>query len=118
MTDISFQNADIRLQEGQKTSLSPREVTGSNANVSAAAPKEAQQPNRERTHALAAELNKALEQVEGSYSVSVDDDTGMMVVRITDTETGDIVRQIPSQQVLDVSVSVKNIVGLLIDDQA
>jgi flagellar protein FlaG len=63
-------------------------------------------------------LNKALEQVEGSYSVSVDDDTGMMVVRITDTETGDIVRQIPSQQVLDVRVSVKNIVGLLIDDQA
>jgi len=118
MIDISSKNSDIRLQGGQKTSLSPRDGTGSNANATAAAPKVDEQLSTEKTHALAAELNKALEQVEGSYSVSVDDDTGMMVVRITDTETGDIVKQVPPQQVLDVSVSVEKIVGLLVDDQA
>ena len=41
-----------------------------------------------------------------------------MVVRITDTETGDIVKQVPPQQVLDVSVSVEKIVGLLVNYQA
>jgi flagellar protein FlaG len=119
MIDINSLNSDIRLQVGQKTSLSLRQGTGSSDGAKAnAAPKAAGGLSAEKTQALAAELNKALEQVEGNYSVSVDDDTGMMVVRITDTETGDIVKQVPPQQVLDVSVSVEKIVGLLVNDQA
>jgi flagellar protein FlaG len=119
MIDINSLNSDIRLQGGQKTSLSPRQETGASDGAKAnAAPKAAGELSAAKTRALATELNKALEQVEGNYSVSVDDDTGMMVVRITDTETGDIVKQVPPQQVLDVSVSVEKIVGLLVNDQA
>jgi flagellar protein FlaG len=119
MIDINSLNSDIRLQGGQKTSLSPRQETGaSDGGKANAAPKAAGDLSAEKTRALAVELNKALEQVECNYSVSVDDDTGMMVVRITDTETGDIVKQVPPQQVLDVSVSVEKIVGLLVNDQA
>mgnify|MGYP002641737378 CR=1 FL=1 len=119
MVDISSLNSDIRLQEAQKASLSSRQGTGSNESTKTdAANKAARELSAKKTHELAAELNKALEQVEGNYSVSVDDDTGMMVVRITDTETGDIIKQVPPQQVLDVSVSVEKIVGLLVNDQA
>ena len=71
-----------------------------------------------RTEALAKELNNALAQIDGNYSVSVDGDTGMVVVRITDTDTGELVKQVPPQQVLDVSMSVEKIVGLLVNDQA
>ena len=70
-----------------------------------------------RTEALVKELNSALEKVDGDYSVSVDNDTGMVVVRITDVETGEIVKQVPPQQVLDVSMSVEKIIGLLVNDQ-
>ena len=119
MIDISSLNSHIRLQEGQKTSSSPRQGTGLNDKAGTdVAPKTSEQPSAEQTQALAAELNKALEQVDGNYSVSVDDDTGMVVVRITDTETGDIVKQVPPQQVLDANVSVEKIVGLLVNDQA
>ncbi len=69
------------------------------------------------TEALVKELNSALEKVDGDYSVSVDNDTGMVVVRITDVETGEIVKQVPPQQVLDVSMSVEKIIGLLVNDQ-
>ena len=70
-----------------------------------------------RTEALVKDLNSALENVDGDYSVSVDSDTGMVIVRITDVETGEIVKQVPPQQVLDVSMSVEKIIGLLINDQ-
>ena len=72
----------------------------------------------ERTEALTKQLNSALAQIDGNYSVSVDDDTGMVVVRITDTDTGELVKQVPPQQVLDVSVSVDKIIGLLVNDLA
>ena len=70
------------------------------------------------SRALAKQLNKALAHIDSNYSVSVDGDTGMVVVRITDTETGEIVKQVPPQQVLDVSMSVEKIIGLLVNDQA
>ena len=66
---------------------------------------------------LAEELNEALSRFNGDYSVSVDDATGMLLLRIKDS-AGDIVKQIPPQQVLDASVSVQKIIGLLVNDEA
>lgn len=72
----------------------------------------------EQVAALAEEMNQILRQIEGNFSVSVDKATGMVVVRITDGKTGEVVKQIPPQQILDASVSVEKIIGLLIDDKA
>ena len=116
MIDISSLNSHIRLEEGPASSQAARQ--GTSLNESAKAQAAERQPSAEQTKALAAELDKALEQVDGNYSVSVDDESGMVIVRITDTETGDIVKQVPPQQVLDANVSVEKIVGLLVNDQA
>ena len=70
-----------------------------------------------KTEALVRDLNSALEKVDGDYSVSVDNETGMVVVRITDVETGELVKQVPAQQMLDVSMNVEKIIGLLVNDQ-
>jgi len=72
----------------------------------------------EKVEALAKELNQTLRQIDGNFSVSVDKATGMMVVRITDSNTGEVVKQVPPQQILDASVSMEKIIGLLINDQA
>ena len=66
--------------------------------------------------ALADNLNETLNRGDSKISVSVDDATGMMVVRITDA-AGEIVKQIPPQQLLDADVSVENIIGLLVNDE-
>ena len=66
--------------------------------------------------ALADNLNETLGRGDGKVSVSVDDSTGMMVVRITD-KAGEIVKQIPPQQLLAADVSVENIIGLLVNDE-
>ena len=71
---------------------------------------------------LAKGLNEALSRLDGDYSVSVDDATGMLLLRIKDS-TGDVVKQIPPQQVLDASVSggsgiVQKIAGLFVNEEA
>ena len=66
----------------------------------------------------AAELDKALQQQSSDLSVSVDETTGTMVVRITDSNTGEVVKQIPPKQLMEANISMNKIVGLLIDDRA
>jgi len=67
---------------------------------------------------IASELDSALKKLDGDFSVSVDRDSGMVIVRITDEVTGEIVKQIPPQELLDAGTSMEKIVGLLVDDRA
>lgn len=87
------------------------------AGESQAAPLAAQPMQAEDVKHAAAELDRALQQQNSDLSVSVDETTGTMVVRITDNNTGEVVKQIPPKQLMDANVSMNKIVGLLIDDQ-
>ena len=107
------------LQDGSRTSQRLRQGAGSpEGKPSAAQAAQEQTVEVEQVAALAEELNQAFRQIDGNFSVSVDEATGMVVVRITDAETGEIVKQVPPQQLLDASVSVEKIIGLLVNDQA
>ena len=76
------------------------------------------QPDFKAVQQLATELGTALNRLKGEFSVSVDQDSGTMVVRITDQATGEVVRQIPSKELLEADRSMEKIVGLIVDDQA
>ena len=46
--------------------------------------------------------------------LSLDASTGKAIVRVIDTETGQLVRQIPSEEVLELRRALDRIAGLLI----
>ena len=73
----------------------------------------------------AGELQKALEEVEKavapmaqSLAFSLDKDSGKTVVKVMDTETNEVIRQIPTEEVLAISKAVDKLKGLLIKQQA
>jgi flagellar protein FlaG len=49
---------------------------------------------------------------------SVDGSSGKTVVRVVDMETGNVIRQIPSQEALDIARAVDRLQGLLLRQQA
>ena len=116
--------ANTSVQEGAKSSPRPRQGAGqpeAEARVAEASRKAVTEPAQlevEQVAELAEELHKALEPVNGDFSVSVDGDTGMVVVRIKDADTGDVMKQIPPQQLLDANANMDKIIGLLVDDLA
>ena len=59
------------------------------------------------THTLANELN-----------FSIDDDSGHTVVKIVDTSTKEVIRQIPSKEMLAIAQTLDKIQGLLIKQKA
>lgn len=113
--------AGIASQENPRATQRARDPAGKSASSEAtAAPIAAAVPTlpREMMEQIATDLEKALQQFEGDYSVSVDKDTGKIIVRITDSATGEVMKQIPPQELLDVSKSVDRLVGMLIDNKA
>lgn len=62
-------------------------------------------------------LNQALQTFDRDLAISIADD-GKVVVRVTDPTTGDVVRQIPPERVLEVEEHLDQIVGLFVNDQA
>ncbi len=70
------------------------------------------------------EIDRASEQVESSFSaytnrvmeISIDEETGKRVIRLKDRETGELIRQIPQQEYLDMVAALNKIAQVLIKD--
>lgn len=65
-----------------------------------------------------AAISRAATALDNSVQLSVDSDSGRTVVRVVDSETGQLIRQIPSEEVLSLRNALERIAGLLIDRTA
>ena len=118
ISSLKIPTAD--LQEVAKAAQRARQGTAPSKEraASAGGGVKAESMDSAQLQALADTIDQTLKKIDGNFSVSYDDTAGFMVVRITDEETGEIVKQIPPQQVLDANVGVEKIIGLLVNDRA
>jgi len=72
--------------------------------------KKAEVSNEELQQAVA-QLNESVQQIQRDLLFSVDDSSGRTVVRVVNTETEEVVRQMPSEEVLRISRNIKDQVG-------
>jgi flagellar protein FlaG len=64
-------------------------------------------------------ISKAIQTFSRNLEFSVDDSAvGKTVVKVVDKETGDLIRQIPSQEALDIARVLDRLRGLLIRREA
>ena len=80
--------------------------------------------NIEVVRDAAKELNDFVEKIQTNLNFSVDEGSGRSVITVTDTQTGDVIRQIPAKEVLAVANLIRESsavdidkVGLLLADQ-
>lgn len=64
------------------------------------------------------EVSKAVAPMTQSLQFSLDKESGRTVVKVMDTDTNEVIRQIPSEEVLAISKAVDKLKGLLIKQQA
>jgi len=79
---------------------------------------QAAQPSRVEVQEAADRLNQVLDSINRDLAISVHENTGKLVVEVTDPGTGEVLRQIPAEQVLEVEESIDKIVGLFVNDTA
>lgn len=65
-----------------------------------------QQPSPEQLKSAVASINRAMQHSNQSLEFSVDPNTKTPVVKMTDTETGKVISQFPSEAVLAIAQSI------------
>jgi len=76
-------------------------------------------PERAKIEQIVKELKQLVDPiVANGLNFSIDDSTGKSIVRITDGETGELIRQIPSEEILDIAESLDRMQGLLLRQEA
>lgn len=63
-------------------------------------------PSAEQLKNVVDSINKALKQANRNLEFSVDKDTNKQVVKLVDSETGDVIRQFPSDEMLAISRAI------------
>lgn len=69
-------------------------------------------------HAAVHSANKTLKTLSSSVEFIVDMESRRTIVRVMDTDTGQLIRQFPSEEMLAISDALDRLRGLLITDQA
>ena len=79
-----------------------------------------QTPPQEKLKAALADLQSKVQSAapDLQLSFSVDKDTDRPVVKVVDARTNEVIRQIPSKEILQLDKDIDKLQGLLLDKQA
>lgn len=61
--------------------------------------------------------NERLSELNQKLSISIDSGTGSIVVKVTDSQTGEILRQLPSEEALRIARNIDSLTGILVDQK-
>jgi flagellar protein FlaG len=97
----------------------PAPVAQSSADSSASndSKKEAQQ-SAEKLKAAVQEIDKFVKSIQRNLEFSIDEQSGKVVVKVIASDTGEVVRQLPSAEALKIADSLQNAHSLLFEAKA
>lgn len=72
----------------------------------------------EQVEQVVKEVKQAVEPMAQNLEFSIDQDTGHTVVKVIDTATREVVRQIPSEELMSIAHSIDKLRGLLLNQKA
>ena len=81
-------------------------------------PLRAQQPEREEVEAAARSVREFVQPINSNLEFSVSEDTGQLVVKIIDRTTKEVIRQMPSEEMLAIAKTLDGIKGLFVKQTA
>lgn len=116
---VATPRAPLR-QAPAKPELSAARTAESTRNADAAQLQARQdEPTQDQLKSAVDQANKAITaRAPNELRFSIDEDTGVSVVKIVDQETGETLRQIPAQEMLEIAKSIDQMKGLLVRQEA
>lgn len=75
-------------------------------------------PGKEELLAITKTVNDFVKPLNSTLQFNIDDSTGLTVVKVIDTDTKEVIKQIPSEDMLALAKALDQIKGLLVKQQA
>lgn len=77
-----------------------------------------QKPGKEELATMTKAVNDFVKPLNSALQFNIDDSTGLTVVKVIDTDTKEVIKQIPSEDMLALAKALDQIKGLLVKQQA
>ncbi|MFV3337452.1 flagellar protein FlaG [Pseudomonas sp. NY15349] len=112
----------VKLSQVYPSALPPAPVADRDpvvpAKVQEAAAPDNQPHSREDLEKAVGEIRDFVQSSQRQLDFSIDDSTGRVVVKVIATESGEVIRQLPSETALKLAQSLSEAGSLLFDGQA
>ncbi|GAA7763779.1 MAG: flagellar biosynthesis protein FlaG [Burkholderiaceae bacterium] len=105
-------------QPGLRASATPADASQAPVGVTSAAPAPDQPAVRPSTDAAVRKLTEALRAASVSVQFEIDRETNRVVTKIVDKANGEIIRQIPTEEVVRIADALAQLQGLFVNQTA
>lgn len=105
-TSTPAASTDVRLARAQQENAAAPVQTTSKTDAS-----------RQEVEDAVKSVNDFLKPINDSIRFSVDDETGISVIKVIDVTTKDVIRQFPSEEMLSIAKAIDQMKGLLVQQK-
>jgi flagellar protein FlaG len=95
-----------------------RPIESNKPGFSAARPDTNEALARESLDSAVASISSFVQSVQRSLDFSIDESSGEVVVRVTDRDSGELIRQLPSEEALRLSEQLEGLRSLMFETRA
>ena len=110
---IARTNSSGTLQQNSPADAAVVKAAGAEQTSAANSP-----PSGEDVKTSVKALNELTRSMNSSLSFSIDKDTGQTVVKVVDSSTDEVIKQIPSEEILAISKAIDQLKGVFIKQKA
>lgn len=96
--------------------LSPKQQPNQSGTINQQAPEEKQYPEKEIIKAIE-EANKEFVAYDRRFEFSVHEKTKEIVIKVIDTKTDEVIREIPPEKILDMVAKLCELAGVFVDEK-
>ena len=83
-----------------------------------AEPEKAEEPQAEEMDAMVEDIREMARMFERDLEFRIEDDLNRPVVEVKDTQSDEVIRQIPSEEMVELARNMERIRGILFDESA
>ncbi|MES2037566.1 MAG: flagellar protein FlaG [Pseudomonadota bacterium] len=105
--------SDIGVSVHKSSAAATQTIDAVKATSSATSP-----PEVEKVTKAVNDINKTIQALSQNLEFSVEEHSNRVVVKVIDQQTKEVLRQIPSEEAIEISRSLDKLQGLLIKQQA
>ncbi len=117
-TVVSRQDFSATAIPAAEEALSPRPVAATEKDRSTQAAENDNALTRETLERLAEKVHKTVRSLNNQLQFQIDDETSKLIIKVIDTTTKEVIKQIPPQELVEIAKALDKLQGLLVREQA
>jgi len=100
------------------TAAVPAQPVAASVEAASTVQQPASLPDLEQVKEAVQKINKMLQSLSNGLEFAIDEDSDRTIIKVVDQETKEVIRQVPSKEVLEIGKALDRAQGLLIRQKA